>query len=62
MLRSGPFLPRRWDVEGDNLILSIHHGLMAAKFTGNLSGGWRPSPGADETVNAPYDIHVSRVR
>jgi Protein of unknown function (DUF1579) len=25
------------------------------------SGGWRPNPGADETVNVPYDIGGHRV-
>jgi hypothetical protein len=23
--------------------------------------GWRPNPGADEAINAPYDMTVSRV-
>ena len=23
---------------------------------GTFAGGWRPNPGADETVNVPYDI------
>jgi hypothetical protein len=22
----------------------------------SFGGGWRPNPGADETVNVPYDI------
>jgi hypothetical protein len=26
-----------------------------------FSGGWRPNPGADEAVNAPYDITVKRI-
>jgi hypothetical protein len=25
------------------------------------SGGWRPNPGADETVNVPYDIGGRRL-
>jgi hypothetical protein len=61
--------PYEWDVQGDDLTISINHGPMAARFTGkfssdgnSFSGSWRPSPGADETVNAPYDIIVSRTR
>jgi hypothetical protein len=60
--------PYAWDVQGDVLTISIKHGPMDARFTGRFSsdgnsfaGSWRPSPGADETVNAPYDIRVSRV-
>jgi hypothetical protein len=41
---------------------------MNATFTGkfapdgrSFSGGWRPNPGADETINAPYDVTVSRI-
>jgi hypothetical protein len=25
-------------------------------------GGWRPNPGADETVNVPYDIGGTRLK
>jgi hypothetical protein len=60
--------PYEWDVQGDDLTISIKKGHMDAKFTGkfspdgdSFSGGWRPSPGADPTINAPYDITVSRV-
>jgi hypothetical protein len=28
---------------------------------GTFSGGWRPNPGADETVNVPYDIGGHRL-
>ncbi len=59
--------PYEWDIQGDTLTISIKHGPMDAKFTGkfapdgeSFSGGWRPNPGADETINAPYDITVSR--
>lgn len=31
-------------------------------YGNSFSGGWRPNPGADEVINAPYDITVSRVR
>ncbi len=60
--------PYTWDVQGDSLTISIKHGPMNARFTGkfaadgrSFSGGWRPNPGADETVNAPYDITATRV-
>lgn len=60
--------PYEWDVRDDDLTISIEHGPMSARFTGKFSpdgnsfaGGWRPNPGADEAVNAPYDIRVSRI-
>jgi hypothetical protein len=28
---------------------------------GTFEGGWRPKPGADETVNVPYDIGGRRI-
>jgi hypothetical protein len=28
---------------------------------GTFSDGWRPNPGADETVNVPYDIGGHRL-
>jgi hypothetical protein len=41
---------------------------MDATFTGKLSGdrnrfsgGWRPNPGADEEINAPYDLVATRI-
>jgi hypothetical protein len=42
-------------------------GPLDASFTGSwsedgtFSGGWRPNPGADETVNVAYDIGGHRV-
>jgi hypothetical protein len=61
--------PYEWDIQGDTLTISINHGPMSATFTakfasdGNsFSGGWRPHPGADETINAPYDISMSRIK
>jgi hypothetical protein len=60
--------PYTWGVQGDNLTISIESGVMDATFHGtfapdgnSFSGGWRPNPGADETINAPYDITVSRI-
>ena len=43
------------------------YGPLDATFTGTFDdgegfhGGWRPNPGADETVNVPYDIGGRRV-
>jgi len=59
-------LPYRWDVRGD-VKISLSYGPLDATFTGawredrNLAGGWRPNPGADETVNAIYDISGRRL-
>ncbi len=50
-------LPYRWDVRGDTVTIEVSYGPMDAKFTGDwredgtFAGGWRPNPGADETVN-----------
>ena len=59
--------PYEWDVKGDNVTISVKYGPMDAKFTGkfaadgkSFSGSWKPNPGADETINAPYDITASR--
>lgn len=59
--------PYTWDVRGDEITIAIAHGPMNATYTGRFSadgrrwsGGWRPNPGADETVNAPYDITALR--
>ena len=61
-------LPYRWEVEGDALKISVSYGPLDATFEGGFSeggqvfgGGWRPNPGADETVNVPYDISGRRV-
>jgi hypothetical protein len=60
-------LPYKWDIQNDDLTISVKYGPMDATFTGkfssdgnSFSGGWRPNAGADEAVNAPYDITVSR--
>jgi hypothetical protein len=61
-------LPYRWKVDDDTVTISVSYGPLDAKFTGafsedgqQFSGGWRPNPGADETVNVPYDIAGQRV-
>jgi len=60
-------LPYRWEVGEDTLTISVSYGPLDATFTGSFSedgrsfsGGWRPNPGADETVNVPYDISGNR--
>jgi len=61
--------PYAWDIEGDDITIAIKKSPMDATFTGkfapdgnSFSGGWRPNPGADEAVNAAYDIMLTRVR
>jgi hypothetical protein len=60
-------LPYEWDVKDGSVTITVSHGPLDATFTGGLqddgtfSGGWRPNPGADETVNPPYDIGGSRI-
>jgi Protein of unknown function (DUF1579) len=59
--------PYRWKIDGDAVTITVSYGPLDATFTGSwredgtVSGGWRPNPGADETVNVPYDIGGSRV-
>lgn len=62
-------LPYRWEVGDDTVTISVSYGPLDATFKGAFSedgqrfgGGWRPNPGADETVNVPYDISGRRVR
>ena len=60
-------LPYRWEVEGDSVKISVSYGPLDSAFTGSwredgtFSGGWRPNPGADETVNVAYDISGHRL-
>ena len=62
-------LPYNWDVQGDTLKISVDYGPINAAFNGkfsedgnSFSGGWRPNPGADETINVPYDIGGTLVK
>jgi Protein of unknown function (DUF1579) len=62
-------LPYRWKVGGDTVTISVSYGPLDATFNGAFSedgksfgGGWRPNPGADETVNVAYDISGHRVK
>lgn len=61
-------LPYQWDLQGDTLTISVSYGALEARFRGtfgkdgrSFSGGWRPNPGADESVNVPYDLAGTRV-
>jgi len=62
-------LPYKWELQDDTLTISVSYDLMDATFKGKISkdgnsfsGGWRPNPGADETVNVPYDVGATRVK
>ena len=62
-------LPYRWEVGDDAVTISVSYGPLNAAFRGTFgqdgetfSGGWRPNPGADETVNVPYDIGGTRLK
>jgi hypothetical protein len=61
-------LPYQWDLRDDTLTISVSYGPLDSRFEGrfidddNFSGGWRPSPGADETINIPYDVWGTRVK
>jgi hypothetical protein len=60
-------LPYEWDVKDGSVTITVSHGPLDATFNGGLredgtfSGGWRPNPGADETVNPPYDIGGAQI-
>lgn len=62
-------LPYEWEVSEGSIRITVSHGPLDATFTGHVgddrntySGGWRPNPRADETVNVPYDIEGARIR
>jgi hypothetical protein len=62
-------LPYKWEVGDDILTISVTYGPLDSTFKGRFSedgesfgGGWRPNPGADESVNVPYDIGGHRVK
>src|SRR6266545_3299397 len=62
-------LPYKWDVQDDTLTISVTYGPLDATFKGkfskdgkSFSGGWRPNPGADESINVPYDIEGTRAK
>jgi Protein of unknown function (DUF1579) len=61
-------LPYRWEVDDDTVRISVSYPPLDATFTGSFDadgegfgGGWRPNPGADETVNVAYDIGGHRL-
>lgn len=62
-------LPYRWDVTDDTVTITVSYAPLDATFHGkfskdgkHFSGGWRPNPGADETINVPYDIGGARLK
>jgi hypothetical protein len=61
-------LPYAWEVQDGSLKITVSYGPLDASFNGQVgadgnsySGGWRPNPGADETVNVAYDIAGARI-
>jgi hypothetical protein len=57
------------EVGDDTLTISVSYVPVDATFQGafgedgeSFGGGWRPNPGADETVNVPYDIGGRRTK
>jgi len=60
-------LPYEWEVHGDYVTITVSCPPLNATFAGSwredgtFSGGWRPNPGADETVNVRYDIGGHRL-
>lgn len=61
-------LPYRWEVDGRDVKITVDYPPLDATFSGSFgedgnsfAGGWRPNPGADETVNVSYDIAGTRV-
>jgi hypothetical protein len=60
-------IPYRWQFDGRRLKITVDYPPLDATFEGELgedgnsfSGGWRPNPGADETVNVAYDVAGTR--
>ena len=60
-------LPYTWKVQDESVTISVSYGPLDATFRGafredgTFSGSWRPNPGADETVNVPYDLAGHRL-
>lgn len=57
-------LPYTWEIGDDgSLTISVSYGPMNATFRGGFSdegktfaGAWAPNPGADPTINIPYEL------
>jgi hypothetical protein len=62
------WLPGGFFLEQRARIDTVEYAPLDASFTGfwredgTFAGGWRPNPGADETVNVPYDIGGHRLQ
>jgi len=61
-------LPYEWDIQGDDVTITVNYGPISSTYHGkfapdgnSFSGGWRPNPGADESINAAYDDTATRV-
>jgi hypothetical protein len=61
-------LAYQWDLRDNKMHITVSQDPLDATFEATItddgrtfSGGWRPNPGADETINVPYDVRGSRV-
>jgi hypothetical protein len=60
-------LPYLWDVDGEDVTITVSYGPLDSTFEGRFgddgrfSGGWRPNPGADPAVNVAYDLSGERL-
>jgi hypothetical protein len=57
-----------WDLRDNTLRISVSEPPLDATLEATISddgttfaGGWRPNPGADETVNVAYDVRGTRL-
>jgi hypothetical protein len=61
-------LPYTWDLRDNRLRISVSEPPLDATFEATIAedgttfaGGWRPNPGADDSVNIAYDVRGTRV-
>lgn len=61
-------LPYEWDIRGDDVTITVNYGSISSTYHGkfapdgnSFSGGWRPNPGADESINPAYDDVATRI-
>lgn len=59
-------VPYTWDVDGDDLTITVKYGPFDATFTGKIGnkygGAWKPNPGADPNANVAYEVTSTRIK